>query len=111
MLLDPIIISLCAQVSMMANAPTACHEALNAASAQTQITASINYLESYSKNLVESNVSKDILYPTLAIGALANSVQQRQVTAQFPLKPLIDEVNFNLTQTTFSYTVKWEWKF
>lgn len=116
MLLDPIILSLCSTIAINGGggnpqAPTACHQALSAASAQTQTTATITLLESYSRNLVESNISKKVLYPTIAIGAIVNSWNQKQITAQFPLKPVFDEVNFNLTSTRVSVTIKWEWKF
>lgn len=115
MLLDPIILSLCSTIAINTggnnNVPSACQTALNAASTQTQTTATMNMLESYSRNLVESNVSKTVLYPALAVGAIVDSANKKQVIAQFPLKPIFDEVNIHLTSNTQSVTIKWEWKF
>lgn len=112
MLLDPIILSLCSTVMInTGSSSTPCQQFLNAASNQTKTTATINMLESYSHNMVESNISKNVLYPTLAVGAIVNSASQKRVEGQFPLEPLFDEVNFNLTETTTSVTIKWKWKF
>lgn len=112
MLLDPLIIAMCAQMSLNSpTGPSACNGALNAASSQTQTTATMNLLESYSKNLVEGNVNKEILYPAIAIAAGIDAYNKKQLTAQFPLKPVIDEVGMNLTSVNQSWTLKWVWKY
>lgn len=113
MILDPVIISLC----MTFNTETqgakgnVCNQTLTEISESTKTTAMINSLESYSRNLIEGNVNKEILYPTIAIGALIDSYSKKQVIANFPLKPVIDEVNLNLTPDVKAASFKWIWRF
>jgi hypothetical protein len=110
MLIDPAIALFCTQLSIMTpgNVNGPCVSALNATSASTNTTLTMNQLESYSQNLVKNNINEELIKTLIATGFLINSYNQRQVIAQFPLKPFEFNVNLSLLSSNFGLKYKYE---
>jgi len=111
LILDPLTVIFCAQMSAMTPgmAPAPCQAVINASSAATQATATLNSLQTYMEQTTYKIVDKDIIYGSAGVIYLINSFNTKTLMATFPLKPF--EFNLNLGLTYDNIGIKYKLEF
>lgn len=90
-------------------APAPCQAVVNASSAATQTTATLNQLQSYIEQNTYKLLGKDVIYGTAGIVYIINSWNTKTLMATFPLKPF--EFNINLASNFINSGIKLKLEF
>lgn len=109
-LLDPLSAIFCAQLTVMTPGapPNACQTAVNAASIQTNTTATMNQLQSFLETNTYKIISKNVIYGTAGLIYVINSINTKSIAAQIPIKPFEIDTNLNYTQQSVGIKYKYE---
>lgn len=111
MITENIISQLCILLQLNSQFPgNACYSTLNATSKQTKTEQTINLAENYYEKKFYSVVDKEYVYGVGALGAGYNAYKTREIKVSTPLKPICNELSFDLTDTSKTYNVNWIWK-
>lgn len=91
------------------SAPGPCQSFINAASVQTQTTATLNQLQSVLEQDAYKYIGKTVIYSLAGSFYVFNTVTNKQIIAQIPMDRFEANLNlgFNSQQYGLKYKINW----